>query len=226
MDRYDNVSIIIAFKEENDSIKQVVNGLDGFNSEKILIGKGFSKETLMFLQSKGAKVHIVDDRGKGHALRIGAKIATRDILLFIDADGSHIPSEIPSLVSPILENKVSLVVASRVLGHSEEYHNNTIEKIRLFGNVIATGIINFRWSIRLTDSQNGFRAIKRNVFQKLDLREDEFAIEQEMIMKCLRMKEKVLEVPSHELRRVSGCSKLNTITMLPKYIFCLIKNII
>lgn len=69
---------------------------------------------------------------------------------------------------------------------------------------VITLAINYRWNVRLTDSQNGFRAIALKAARTLELTEDIFAIEQEMIMECLRRGYRVAEVPAHEYRRSGG----------------------
>jgi hypothetical protein len=69
-------------------------------------------------------------------------------------------------------------------------------------------MINYRWNVRLTDVQNGFRAIRRDVALALRLREDRFAIEEEMVMKALQKRYRVANVSSHEYKRRHGVSRI------------------
>jgi hypothetical protein len=64
--------------------------------------------------------------------------------------------------------------------------------------------------VDLTDIQNGFRAIRKEVASKLGLEADDFDIEEEMVIKALKKGYRVSEVPSHEYERKWGKSKLST----------------
>ncbi len=78
---------------------------------------------------------------------------------------------------------------------------------------------------KITDCQNGFRAIKGNIAKQLNLKEDGFAIEQEMVIKCLEKGYRIREIPSYELKRQYGNSRIKPI-MICRYIWCLTKNAI
>ena len=85
--------------------------------------------------------------------------------------------------------------------------------------------INYRWRVRLTDSQNGFRAIRRDVALSLGLTSDLTTIEQEMLMRALKHGCRVVEVASHEFERRWGVSKVNVWQLWWAYIWSLIRNI-
>ena len=80
--------------------------------------------------------------------------------VFLDADGSHDPEDIPLLVEPIVEDAADHVTASRLSGGSSELHGGFDEFFRLAGSSFITACINWRFGVRLSDSQNGFRAIR------------------------------------------------------------------
>ncbi|NOZ64741.1 MAG: hypothetical protein GXO71_07475 [Caldiserica bacterium] len=77
--------------------------------------------------------------------------------------------------------------------------------------------------VRITDSQNGFRAIKKEVIQKLNLKEDITTIEQEMVIKVLKKGYRIREVPSHEYARKSGKSKISLWRDSWRYVFSLFR---
>ena len=89
--------------------------------------------------------------------------ATTGIVVFIDADGSHDPKDIPALVAPIKAGQADMVIGSRGKGGSDELHGTLEQFIRYVGSQLIMLAINYRWNVRLTDSQNGFRAIRRDV---------------------------------------------------------------
>jgi dolichol-phosphate mannosyltransferase len=156
-----------------------------------------------------ARVVTDDGKGKGDGVRVGIQEASGDIVVFIDADGSHDPKDIPRLVRPIQEGRADLVIGSRMTGGSDELHGDINRFIRMTGSHIILLLINYRWNIRLTDVQNGFRAINTQVARKLNLKENSHSIEQEMVMKCAKQGYRLAEVPSHEYERRHGKSTIN-----------------
>jgi dolichol-phosphate mannosyltransferase len=97
------------------------------------------------------------------------------------------------------------------------------EFFRLAGSSFITACINWRFNCRLSESQNGFRAIRTSVLRQLDLREDLTTIEQEMIIKTLRRGFRMTEVPSHEHPRRHGSSHIRVWRCAPRYVLSLVK---
>lgn len=206
----DSVTVIIVAKDEEGGIAGIVEQVKPY-ADEVLVVDGHSKDkTRELAEQSGARVILDNGRGKGAAYKIGAETAVGNILVFIDADGSHEPDDIPKLVQPITHRQADMVVASRMLGGSDEFHGNILNYIRMVGGGLITLIINLRYRTQLTDVLNGFRAIKKDVFLSLTLRANDFDIEHEMVIRCLRMGLKVTEVASHEYERKWGSSKLPT----------------
>ncbi|MBN2054024.1 glycosyltransferase family 2 protein [bacterium] len=204
------ISVIVPAKNEAGSIGPVLDGVLRYADEVILVDGHSTDRTVELAREKGITVVRDSGRGKGAGLRRGIDEATGDILVFIDGDGSHEPADIPNLAAPIVAGDADLVIGSRLLGGSEELHGNLSNYLRMVGAGFITLIINLRWKQELTDVENGFRAVSATVARKLDLRADDFDIEQEMVMNALRRGCRVREVPSHEFKRSAGCSKLPT----------------
>src|SRR5213079_3356391 len=118
--------------------------------------------------------------------QVAIERVTSDLIVFIDADGSHDPDDIPQLVAPIVEGRADHVSGSRLIGGSSELHGGFDEFFRLMGSSLITACINRRFGVRLSESQNGFRAIRSDVVRDLGLTERWTTIEQEMIIKTLR----------------------------------------
>jgi hypothetical protein len=83
------------------------------------------------------------------------------------------------------------------------------EFLRLAGSAFITYLINRRYGTKLSDSQNGFRAIRTEVFRSLGLRSRHTTIEMEMIMATLAAGHRIAEVPTHERPRAAGFSKIS-----------------
>src|SRR5205823_1804733 len=108
----------------------------------------------------GARVVVDSGRGKGQAMRSAIPLVQTLVTVFIDADGSHDYRDIPLLVGPILDGSADHVSASRLKGGSSELHGGFDEFFRLAGSSLITACINHRFGVRLSESQNGFRAIR------------------------------------------------------------------
>jgi dolichol-phosphate mannosyltransferase len=100
------------------------------------------------------------------------------------------------------------VGGSRLLGGSDELHGGGDEFLRLAGSAFITYLINRRFGTTLSDSQNGFRAIRTDLFRQLDLHARHTTIEMEMIMATLAAGYRIAEVPTHECPRAAGYSKI------------------
>ncbi|MBC8500789.1 MAG: glycosyltransferase family 2 protein [Nanoarchaeota archaeon] len=220
------ITTIIPTKNEETTIKGIIKSVKPYSDEIIVID-GHSKDKTRDISLK-EKVNVILDnkKGKGAALRIAGKKAKGDILVFIDSDGSHDPKDIPKLVEPIVKNKISLVIASRIKGGSDEFQGDFEKVFRTIASHLITATINWRWKKNLSDTQNGFRSIRKDVFLDIKLKENSFTIEQEMVMKCLKKGYKIIEIPSHEYQRKKGISRIKLWKEGPKYVWCLIKNIL
>lgn len=218
------ISVIIPAKDEENTISAVIKQAKKYSDDVIVVDGNSHDRTKEISTRLKVKV-ITENKGKGYALREAAKEARNDILVFIDADGSHNVNDIGKLMAPICEGKADLVIGSRVMGGSDEFYGSFEKQFRVWASYIINKIINIRWSTDLTDVQNGYRAIRKSVFQELNLTENTFQIEQEMVMKCLKAGYKISEVPSHEYSRRYGHSRINLVTEGPKYIISLLSQL-
>jgi dolichol-phosphate mannosyltransferase len=231
MDKFNSYkfSIVLFAKDEDRNIFFIINQLlQRYEADKIIaVLDGNIEPTASMLREKNVRFIQGPNKGKGAALRIAIESIDSDIFVFIDADGSHNPDEIERLLEPLMNNEAELVIASRFLGGSEELSGSIENSIRRLGNILSNYVINFLWNRNnkiISDSQNGFRAIKKEATLDLKLNENGFSIEQEMVIKCLKKGYRIVEVPSFESRRKYGNSHI------PKfhtcyYIGCIVKNL-
>jgi dolichol-phosphate mannosyltransferase len=217
------VTIIIPTLNEEETIANVIEQCKSYGDEIIVVDGHSTDKTRDIADELNVKVIVDNGEGKGAALRLALSIATGDIVVFIDADGSHDPQDIPRLIQPIVDGKADHVTGSRILGGSSELFGGFNEFLRLTGSSFITECINWRYKTNLSDSQNGFRAIKREVANKLGLREKITTIEQEMVMRTLKKGFVMAEVPSHENKRVVGDSKIKLSKVWFRYGYSLVK---
>jgi glycosyltransferase involved in cell wall biosynthesis len=218
-----DVSAVIAAKQEAPSIAEVIDRTRRYAGEVIVVVGDSTDGTSEIAARSGANVMNDGGRGKGEAIRRAIPHIRTPVTVFLDADGSHDPEDIPLLVEPILADEADHVTASRLRGGSSELHGGFDEFLRLSGSSFITACINRRFNCRLSDSQNGFRAIRTSVLKQLDLRENVTTIEQEMIIKTLRRGLRMAEVPSHEHPRAHGTSHIRVWRSAPRYGFSLVK---
>jgi len=220
------VSVCIIAKNEERTIERVVREAKNYCDELIVIDGHSTDNTRKISETYGAKVYQDSGGGKGVAVREAIKRANGDIIVFMDADGSHHPADIPKLVQPVKEGRSDLVVGSRMKGGSDELHGDFIKFLRETGSHIITIGINYYFNVRLTDSQNGFRAIRTPCARELNLREKITTIEQEMSIKALHKGFRVSEVPTHEYERQDGESTIKLRKVFWRYIYTWIRYLL
>jgi dolichol-phosphate mannosyltransferase len=218
-----DVSVVIAAKQEAASIGGVIERAHRYASAIVVVVGRSSDGTAQVAEGKGARVVADGGLGKGEAMRRAIPLLQTPVAVFLDADGSHDPEDIPLLVEPIVADAADHVVASRLRGGSSELHGGFDEFLRLAGSSFITACINWRFKCQLSDSQNGFRAIRTSVLRQLALRENTTTIEQEMTIKTLRQGWRMAEVPSHEHRRLHGASHIRVLRNAPRYGYSLVK---
>jgi dolichol-phosphate mannosyltransferase len=218
------VTVVIPTRNEEGLIGEIVDAVRRYGD--VLVVDGHSTDrTREIAAAHGARVILDNGRGKGEAIRRSLEEPGGEILVFIDADGSHEPRDIPALVAPIAAGDADLVIASRGKGGSDELHGTFGQFIRYVGSQLIMLAINYRWNVRLSDSQNGFRAIRRDVARSLDLRSNLTTIEQEMLMRALKRGYRVSEIGSHEYERRWGTSKVVVWKLWWAYLWSFWRNI-
>jgi dolichol-phosphate mannosyltransferase len=216
-----DVCAVIAAKEEGPTIADIVSRTRRYVGEVIVVAGRSSDGTAELAAQSGAVVLQDGGKGKGEAIRRAVPHLRTPVTVFLDADGSHDPEDIPLLVEPIFADRADHVSASRLRGGSSELHGGFDEFFRLTGSSFITACINWRFNCRLSESQNGFRAIRTSVLRELDLAENITTIEQEMIIKTLRRGYRMAEVPSHEHPRAHGASHIRVWRSAPRYVWSL-----
>lgn len=189
--------------------KRVIVALPAYNEERyigsvILKAKKYAGEVIVFddgsadgtaevAQLAGATVLKHDgNRGKGAAMRgILAEVRKRvpEVLVILDADGQHDADEIPRLVEAVREG------ADLVVGSRKAQASKTPLYRRLGQGVLSfsAGVASRRRIVR--DSESGFRALSPRMMTEVELAENGFAVETEMIVKAAEMGLRIIEVP-------------------------------
>ncbi|MBF0165074.1 MAG: glycosyltransferase family 2 protein [Magnetococcales bacterium] len=216
-------TIVIPTRDEAETIVEMVRCCLKYSPHVLVVDSLSTDGTPRLAEAAGARLLAVPILGKGHAIRAAIPVLATELVLFIDADGSHDVADIPKLIAPLQAGLADHVQASRLMGGSSELHGSFQEFWRLAGSAFITACINWRFQVAISDSQNGFRALRLEVLRQLDLREAITTIEQEMVIKTLRKGFRLVEVPSHEHARIFGSSKIRLSRVWFRYGYALVR---
>ena len=140
------VTVVIPTRNEEGLIGEIVDAVRSYGD--VLVVDGHSNDrTRDIATAHGARVVLDGGRGKGQAIRQALTETPSDIVVFIDADGSHEPRDIPKLVAPIAAGVADLVIGSRGKGGSDELHGTLGQLIRYLGSQLIMLAINWRWNV-------------------------------------------------------------------------------
>lgn len=224
--RTKKVTVVVPTRNEEKSIGEIVRFCRPYADELLVVDGHSSDRTREIASGLGCRVVLDGGKGKGDGVRTAIRSAAGEVIVFIDADYSHRPADIPRLVLPILRGEADHVVGSRPRGGSDELHGDLNKFLRMIGSDIITLGINYRFGVRLSESQNGFRALSAECARALDLKENITTIEQEMTIKTLRKGFRIAEIPSHEFSRRFGESKIRLRRVSLRYVYSWLKYLL
>lgn len=219
------VTVILA-KDEERTIGEAVAGAARHCARVVVMDGHSSDGTAEIARQHGADVHLDPGLGKGAAIRASLDIVAEPVVTFMDADGSHDPADIPRLAAPVVDGSTDLCIGSRFTGGSEELSITVGQLVRTIGNISMNIAINTRWGVELTDTLNGFRAVRREALLAVGLRENLHTIEQEMVMKMLRAGYRVTNIPTHEYRRRYGESHIRIWRQWPYFVLNVLGHVL
>lgn len=193
----DDIYVCLPAFNEATVLPEVIASLRAQGFHKIcVIDDGSIDGTNKVAMSLGVNTiaHQIN-RGAGAAVQTAIEVARMKAwpaLVFMDADGQHLPEDIHELLKKMLETDCDLVVGSRFLHDLEEMPASR----RLF-NAIGNLMTNLFCKKRYTDSQSGLRLLNKKAIDQLQLEIDGFGFCSEMLIKAERLGLKVEETPTH-----------------------------
>ncbi len=203
------LSIIIPVYNEELTVGNIIdrtkNALQhiGLENEIIVVDDHSNDKSLEVATQHSVKVYTLKRHlGKGYGLRAGFAKARGDIIVTLDSDGSHRPEELAEVLALVLEDKADLVIGSRYMNHKKV----DARKLNAFGVKLFNYFIQMLTGVVITDSQSGYRAMKRQVLQTQKPKSGGYEIESEMLVKTAKHGFRVTEVPISFEQRTYGRS--------------------
>lgn len=209
-----NMKIVVTIPAYNEGgsiakviadIRQVMNSMH-YSYEIIVVDDGSTDKTAQTAKKAGAFVFSHQfNFGLAEAFRTEMKVALEknaDIIIHTDADGQYLAKDVPKLLAPILNKKADLVLGSRFLGKIEH-----MPFMKRFGNKSFSLVLSHITKMKITDGQTGFRAFTRKFAESIKIISSH-TYTQEMIIRAVKEKFRVVEVPVYFAKRKKGKSKL------------------
>ena len=160
----------------------VVDDFSTDGTQNILKSLNSDKLTLIF--------HNVN-KGKGAALRTGFANAKGPFVGIQDADEEYDPKELLKFLPPLINNQADAVFGSR-------FRSGEIGRVLYFwhslGNKFLTTISNMTTNLNLTDMETCYKVIRKDILDKITLKENRFGFEPEITAKLAKSGARIYEV--------------------------------
>jgi len=201
------IAIIPAFNE-GKNIREVIQKCKDYVHQIIVIDDGSRDNTVDIAKNMGVTTIVNEQNiGKTDSLKKGFNMGlegSAGVFVLLDADGQHNPQEIPLFIEKIQEG-FDLVIGAR------KFDPEVMPGIRILANSVSSYLVSLICGVRIEDSQSGYRAVKREVLEKITLNSKRFQADTEMIIKTAKCGFKIGFVPIDTIYHPEAKSKVNQI---------------
>ena len=206
------ISVVIPAFKEGKTIRKVIRDLknsSSYNTE-IIVVDGYSNDgTEEIAMDENARFVTEKRVGYGRAIKTGIDHARGDIVVIIDADDTYLASDIDKVVQPLLKDEADVCLASRLGG---KLLPGSMPGMNLFGNRMFTSMYNMLYRQNVTDTQTGFRALKKETIDCLDLYSDGMGLATVFLTEAAKRGFRITEFPStYRPRDDDSQTKMNRI---------------
>lgn len=200
--------MIIPTLNEAGCIEQTLSEIPKNSVDEIIVVDGHSADgTADIVRKLGYTILMQKSKGYGGAFAEGIDAATGDILVLMDADGSHDPADIPRLTDKLKEG-YDFVVGVRYTPGSQSYDDTLI---RHTGNMFFTFLVNLIHKVFVSDALYLYVAIRKDQFHKIQPKTTGFEYCVEVLIRAHKAGLKIAQVPCIERLRIGGQSKVNAL---------------
>ena len=215
------------FNEENTleiAVTNLVN--EDFASEIILVNDGSndkSYEIATSLQNKHEFIKLIEskeNKGKGHALKLGINVASKKFIGVLDADLEYSPNDLKNLFQEIDINNLDIVCGSRFIG---DFKRDNIYVRTYLANKFLSMFFSIIHREKVTDIATCLKVFRKTLFDSIDLKANGFSIEVEILAKTLSKSDNFKEFPiSYTARSYEEGKKIKLIDGF-RYIYSIIR---
>jgi uncharacterized protein (DUF433 family) len=211
-----SVSVVVAARNEEGNIENILKRLPkmGPEDELILVEGNSTDNTWKKIQEVAEKyksTHRIliaqqDGKGKGDAVRKGFQMATRDILMILDADLTVSPEDLPRFYDAIVKGKGEFINGSRLVYPMEK---KAMRFFNLMGNKFFAMAFSFVLGQRFKDTLCGTKVLTRKNYLKIEKHRSYFGEfdpfgDFDLIFGASRLNLKIVEVPIIYRERTYG----------------------
>lgn len=202
------IAVIIPVIDEEEALPHVLRALAAvFTGPVYVVDGGSTDRTAAVARELGAVVLVEPRRGYGRACITGATTAIAagaQIVVFLDGDFSDDPTELPSLLEPIVDDRADVVIGARVAARRRP---GAMAHHQVAGNGLVALLLRLLYGVPISDP-GPFRAVRSAVFQALALQDMTYGWPVETIVRAARRGYRVREVPVSYRPRI-GTSKIS-----------------
>tara|TARA_Y100000389_G_C17271480_1_gene418210 strand:- start:103 stop:795 length:693 start_codon:yes stop_codon:yes gene_type:complete len=223
-----NLTVIVPFyNEENYLQKSIDRLIDSDIFDKIILVDDCSTDNSANIANKNVLennkmifLKSSSNKGKGSALNLAKNIVETSHVIIHDADLEYFPDDIVEMFNWVKENQDSLILGSRFIGNKKR---STIYSRTLLANKVMSSFFSFINGYKVSDVATCYKLMPSSFFKEMDIKENGFSIEIEILSKFLKYNKSIKEVPiKYEGRSYNQGKKIKTLDGF-KYLFNIIK---
>jgi dolichol-phosphate mannosyltransferase len=195
------LSVVIPCYNEEKTLEECVDGVrsiqdDSLAVELIVVDDGSTDGSLQLAEGLASRVAGLvllrheENQGKGAALRTGLRAATGDFVAVQDADREYDPADLKDLLAPLRGGEADVVIGSRFL--SSGLHR-VLYFWHFLGNRFLTTLSNMLTDLNLSDMESGYKVFRREIVQSIQIEENGFGVEAEVVAKIAQMRLRIYE---------------------------------
>lgn len=203
------IAVVIPCYNEAVTIVQVVEGFRAQlpDADIYVFDNNSTDDSFQLASQAGVIVHKVRKQGKGNVIQAAFETVVADAMIMIDGDDTYFPEDVHSLLEPVLNGEVDMVVGNRLASASDE----NMRKLHHLGNKLIVNSINLMFGTRYRDILSGYRVFSRRFVENVPLLTPGFETETEMTLQALEEGMIIEEMPIlYRSRPVDSHSKLNS----------------
>ena len=211
-----NLAVIVPFYNEENYLQKSINRLTDSNIfDQIILVDDCSTDNSSSIANKNVlknkKIIYLkssSNKGKGNALNLAKNIIETSHVIIHDADLEYFPDDIVEMFNCAEDNQDSLILGSRFIGNKKRAN---VYARTLLANKFMSSFFSFINGYQVSDVATCYKLMPTSFFKEMDIKENGFSIEIEILSKFLKYNKSIVEVPiKYEGRSYEQGKKIKT----------------